>query len=277
MTKEEMQQANHFVNETIRQNLTVYDEEIPYKQAIEEGATVLFDEKYGDKVRVMKIGEPFISAELCGGTHLTSTGEVGFFHIISESSIGAGLRRIEAVTGRGAEEYTRQRLSDLEKIAEYLETRPDDVMDKAQSLSIELKNERRQRQALERELAKKEAESLLGRVEVVNGINVLSIKVSSSNMQIMREMADFIRDRLKSVIIILGAIKEDGVVFVASVTSDLQEKGYSAKDIINNISKVIRGGGGGRMDFAQAGGKDKGKLDEALKEVEKYIEELGSS
>ncbi len=105
LTKEQIAEVNHIVNEKIRQNLRVYAEEIPYKKAIEEGAIALFDEKYGDVVRVVKIGEPRISAELCGGTHVAATGEIGLFHIISESSIGAGLRRIEAVTGRGAEAF----------------------------------------------------------------------------------------------------------------------------------------------------------------------------
>jgi alanyl-tRNA synthetase len=219
----------------------------------------------------VKIGRPAISAELCGGTHVTATGEIGFFQIATEASIGAGLRRIVAVTGRGAEELVERRLSELQETAEYLDAELDEVLDKVSSFVTQLNWERKQKQILERELAKNRAESLLGQVEVVKGINVLSVRVSSSNMQIMREMADFIRDRLKSVIIILGAIKEDGVVFVASVTSDLQEKGYSAKDIINDISRVTRGGGGGRVDFAQAGGKDKEKLDEALQSVKGLI------
>jgi alanyl-tRNA synthetase len=208
-------------------------------------------------VRVVKVGRPAISAELCGGTHVTATGEIGFFQIVTEASIGAGLRRITAVTGRGAEELVKEKI--------------DTLLGEVSAKQVELEKGFKRVQALERELAKKEAESLLGRAEVVKGINVLSVRVSSSNMQIMREMADFIRDRLKSVIIILGAIKEDGVVFVASVTSDLQEKGYSAKDIINDISRVTRGGGGGRVDFAQAGGKDKDKLDEALQLVKSLI------
>ncbi|GAI43305.1 unnamed protein product, partial [marine sediment metagenome] len=120
LTKEQIAELNRIVNEKIRQNLKVYDEDIPYKEAMEEGVIALFDEKYGDVVRVVKIGEPAISAELCGGTHVASTGEIGLFQIISESSIGAGLRRIEAVAGRGAEAFIAQRLSDLQQIAQSL-------------------------------------------------------------------------------------------------------------------------------------------------------------
>jgi alanyl-tRNA synthetase len=152
-----------------------------------------------------------------------------------------------------------------------LEASPDNVQEKLTTLLNELDTQKRHSLSLERELAKKEAESLLEKVEVVNGVNVLSTRVSYSDMQIMREMADYIKNRLNSVIIILGAIKDDGAVFVASVTPDLIEKGYSAKDIINSISKVTRGGGGGRVDFAQAGGKDKSKLDEALRLVKNII------
>jgi len=130
LTNEKIEKIQHIVNERIRQNLRVYDEDIPYKKAIEEGAIALFDEKYGDVVRAVKIGEPRISAELCGGTHVTSTGEIGLFHIISESSIGAGLRRIEAVTGRGAEAYIAQRLSDFEEIAQSVGASLDEVKDK---------------------------------------------------------------------------------------------------------------------------------------------------
>jgi len=177
MMPEEIQQVQHIVNEKIRQNLEVYDEELPYQEAIEQGAIALFDEKYGDVVRVLKIGKPFISAELCGGTHVASTGEAGFFQIISEGSIGAGLRRIEAVTGRGAEEIIEKRLSDLQEASEYMDAELDNVLDKIYGLSTELKEERRQKLALERELSRRIAESLLGQVEVINGVTVLIARV----------------------------------------------------------------------------------------------------
>ena len=271
MTEKESEEVNHIVNEKIRQNLRVYDEEIPYKKAIEEGAIALFDEKYGDKVRVIKIGKPFISAELCGGTHVASTGEMGFFQIITEMSIGAGLRRIEAVTGRGAEKFIGKRLSDLQKTAEYLDAELDNVLDKAHSFSIELKEERKQALALERELAKLRAESLAGQAEVVNGITVLAARVPPSRLEVLREMADLLRDRLKSAVVVLGTIYEDKPAFLAAVTTDLVAKGYDASKIVKEVAEVTGGSGGGKPSLAQAGGKDKAKLDKALQLVKSLI------
>jgi len=271
MAKEEIQKVQHIVNEKIRQNLKVYDEDIPYKKAIEEGAIALFDEKYGDTVRVLKIGEPAISAELCGGTHVASTGEIGLFHIIGESSIGAGLRRIEAVTGREAEAFIDKHLSDLQETAEYLDAELDDVLDKAYSISIELKEERKQRLALERELAKIRAESLLSQAEVVNGVTVLVARVPPARMEALREMSDLIRDKLKSVVVVLGTVYEDKPAFLAAVTPDLVARGYSAGEIVKQVAKVAGGGGGGKATLAQAGGKYKDRLDDALKLVKSLI------
>ncbi len=271
MTGEEIQKINSIVNDKIRQNLRVYDEEIPYKKAIEEGAIALFDEKYGDKVRVMKIGEPVISAELCGGTHVSSTGEIGFFHIIGESSIGAGLRRIEAVTGREAEKYIEKRLLDLDKIAKSLDVELDDVYDKAYDLSVELKKEQKQTLSLERKLARIRVESLVSQAEVINGVTVLGARVSPSRLEVLREMSDLLREQLKSAVIVLGTVYENKPAFIAAVTPDLVAKGYDAGKIVREVAKVTGGGGGGKATLAQAGGKYKGKLDEALKLVKSLI------
>ena len=271
MTREEIGEVQRIVNEGIRQNLAVYDEDIPYKKAIEEGAIALFGEKYGDVVRVLRIGRPPISTELCGGTHVTTTGETGYFHIISEGSIGAGLRRIEAITGRGAERYIAQRLSDLEKIGKHLDSELDEVVDKAQSLSTELKNERKQTLALERELSKKTAESLLNQVDVVNGVRVLVARVPPSRIQVLREMSDLLREQLKSVVVVLGTVYEDKPVFLTAVTPDLVTKGYNAGEIVKKVAGVTGGGGGGKATLAQAGGKDKDKLDEALRLVKNLL------
>ncbi len=257
MTKEEIGEVQRIVNDRIRQNLAVYDEEIPYKVAIEEGAIALFDEKYGDVVRVIRIGRPPISAELCGGTHVAATGEIGFFHIISESSIGAGLRRIEAVTGRGAEEAIKEKV--------------DSLSDEVSSKLAEVEKEFKRAQALEKGLAKREAESLLPRAEIVDGIKVLAAQVSPCRLETLREMADFLRQRLKSVVVVLGTVYEDRPVFLAVVTPDLVKKGYHAADIVSRVAGVAGGGGGGKASLAQGGGKDIGKLDEAIKLVKGLI------
>ena len=265
MTPEEIEKAQHIVNEKIRQNRRVYDEELPYKKAIEEGAIALFDEKYGDVVRVLKIGKPPFSTELCGGTHVSSTGEIGFFQIVSESSIGAGLRRIEAVTGRGAEALVNRRFSSLENIAHLLKTLPDKAEDQVSSTASDFEMERRFRLTLERELAKLRAESLLGQAEVVNGVTVLVARVPSSRLEILREMSDLLRDKLKSAVVILGTVYEDRPVFLTAVTSDLVAGGYNAGEIVKQVARVTGGSGGGKPSLAQAGGKYKDKLDEALR------------
>ncbi len=257
LTKKQLAEVNKIVNDKIRQNFRVYADDMSYKKAIDEGAIAIFDEKYGDEVRVVKISETVISSELCGGTHVASTGEIGFFHIISESSIGSGLRRIEAVTGRGAEAYINERLSDLQEIADNLEAK--------------LEKERKQSLSLERELARLRAESLLGQAEVIKGVTVLVANVPSSRLEILREMSDFLRDKLKSAIVVLGTVYEDKPAFLAVVTPDLVAKGYNAGDIVKKVAGVTGGSGGGKPGLAQAGGKDKKKLDEALKLVKGLI------
>ena len=271
MLREEIASVQHLVNEKIRQNLPVYDEEVPYKQAIAEGAIALFDEKYGDTVRVLRIGQPPISSELCGGTHVGSTGDIGFFQIVTESSIGAGLRRVEAVTGRGAEEFVNRRFTSLDNIAHYLHILPSEVETKVIEVATDSDTERRNREALEKELARMRVESLLGQVEEINGVKVLVARVPSSRIEILREMADFIRDKLKSVILVLGTISEESPVFLAAVTPDLVSRGYDAGKIVREVAKVAGGGGGGKPNLAQAGGKYKEKLDEALRLVKNLI------
>ncbi len=271
MTKEELRETQRIVNDRIRQNTAVHSEDIPYKKAIDEGGIALFDEKYGDVVRVAKIGKPSISAELCGGTHVASTGEIGFLQIISESSIGAGLRRIEAVTGRGAEAFVEERLSDLQEAAELLQAEWDNFVDKIDDVIVERDKERKRVQALERELSREIAESLLGQAEVVKGVKVLAAKVPPSRLEVLREMSDRLREQLKSAVIVLGTIYENKVAFIAAVTPDLVAKGYDASKIVREVAKVTGGSGGGKPSLAQAGGKDKAKLDKALRLVKSLI------
>ncbi len=271
MTKEELQETQHIINDKIRQNQAVYSEDIPYKKAIDEGAIALFDERYGDVVRVMKIGEPVISAELCGGTHVASTGEIGFFQIISEGSIGAGLRRIEAVTGREAEAFIDKHFSSLEKIAQSIDASPDEAQDKVSSLVTELDKERKQRQALEREISRTTANDLLIQGEAVKGIKVIAARVPPSRIEALREMSDYLRQQMKSGIIVLGSVYNDRPIFLAVVTPDLVAKGYDASKIVREVAKVTGGSGGGKARLAQAGGKYKDKIDEALRLVKSLI------
>ena len=271
LTREELHEVNHIVNDKIRRNLPVYGQVMPYKQAVEEGAIALFGEKYGDEVRVVKIGETVVSAELCGGTHVAASGEIGLFQITSEGSIGTGLRRIEAVTGRGAEEFISAQLASLHNVAESLKASPSEVQDKVSDLLTELDRERRRALTLERELSQKVAASLLGQVEVVNGVKVLAARVPSYRLEALRETSDHLREQLKSVVIVLGTIYNHKPLFLAAVTPDLVAQGYHAGEIVNRVAEVAGGRGGGKARFAQAGGKYQDKLDEALRLVKSLV------
>jgi alanyl-tRNA synthetase len=271
MTPAEIQQVQHIVNENIRKNLTVNTEQMGYKQAVAEGAMALFDEKYGDSVRVVKIGSPAVSAELCGGTHASATGQIGFFQVVSESSIGSGLRRIEAVTGKGAETFVEQKFTNLEKIAQALGTSPTGAQEKVTALLNDLDAERKKLAVLQKDIGRKSAGDLLDKVEEVKGIKLLTAGLADVKTDSLREMADVIREKMGSGIIVLGSIFEDKPSFIAMVTPDLVQKGYHAGEIVKKVAQVTGGGGGGKPGMAQAGGKDSSKMEEALNLVKTLI------
>ena len=271
ITEEELKEIQRQVNEWIRQNLKVQAKKLPYTQAIAEGAIALFEEKYGQEVRMLEIGETAISKELCGGTHVSSTGEIGIFLITNESSIGTGLHRIEAVTGRKAEALIESRLTALQSLAKEVESSLEDVPGKVKTLISELEAERKRVFSLERELSHRIVEDLLGRAEQVSGVTVLTAKVPALTMPILREMGDILRDRLKSAVVILATVYNGKPNFLAMVTPDLIARGIHAGDIISQVAKVTGGGGGGKAAMAQAGGKDTTKIEEALKSVKSVI------
>ncbi len=271
MTLDEIQRVQQIVNERIRQNHRVYAEEVACQQAVNEGAIALFEEKYGDVVRVLKIGEPPFSIELCGGTHVNSTGEIGYFHIIGESSIGTGLRRIEAVTGRGASEYVDRHLSQMQRLAESLGTEPGGLVEKVRGLQAELDGERKTVRVLERQLGRATADALIKQAKTVRGVTLIAARVLSARIEVLREISDRIRDNIGSGIIVLGSVYDGKPVFIAAVTPDLVAKGYQAGKIVGQVAKVTGGGGGGRPTLAQAGGRDGSKIDEALQLVESLI------
>jgi alanyl-tRNA synthetase len=274
LSEEELKEIQRQVNEWIRLNLKVKAKKLPYTQAIAEGAIALFEEKYGEEVRMLEIGEPAISKELCGGTHVSSTGEIGILLITSESSIGTGLHRIEAVTGRKAESLIESRLTALQSTAKEIEGSLEEVPGKVKVLISELEAGRKRALSLERELSRRIAEDLLGQAEQVSGVTVLAAKVPALTMPILREMGDILRDRLKSAIVVLATVYNGKPNFLAMVTPDLVARGFHAGDIINQVAKVTGGGGGGKATMAQAGGKDATKIDEALKLVRKLIQKV---
>jgi alanyl-tRNA synthetase len=271
LTEDDLKEIQRQVNEWIRRNLKVKAKRLPYTQAIAEGAIALFEEKYGEEVRMLEIGEPAISKELCGGTHVTSTGEIGIFLITSEGSIGTGLHRIEAVTGREAEALIESRLTALQSIAKEVESSLDEVPNKVKTLTSELETEHKRAVLLERELSRKIAQDLLGQAEQVSGVTILAAKVPALTMPILREMGDILKDRLKSAIVVLATIYNDKPNFLAMVTPDLVAKGFHAGGIVKQVAKVTGGNGGGKATMAQAGGKDAARIDEALKLVKNII------
>jgi alanyl-tRNA synthetase len=275
VTEERLHEIQRQVNDWIRQNLkTGEKKDIPYRQAIAEGAIALFEEKYGEKVRMLEIGEPAISKELCGGTHVNSTGEIGLFLITSESSIGTGLHRIEAVTGRSAESLIESRAVALQNIAKSVESSLDEAPSKVEALVHGLETERKRTLSLERELLRITAERLVNQVEQLSDVTVLTAKVPALSMPSLREMGDVLRDKLKSAIVVLATIYDGKPSFLTMVTPDLIARGFHAGDIINQVARVTGGGGGGKAAMAQAGGKDPAKVDEALRLVRKLIEKV---
>jgi len=265
ITKEQSDQVQRMVNEWVRQNLTVSRKRTSYGEAIAQGALAFFGEKYGEEVTVLEIGEPVISAELCGGTHVKATGEIGLLLVLSESGIGAGMRRIEAVTGRGAEDLVESQLSIVEDAARDLRVSTPELKTRIRSLQAELDGERKKALSLERELSRNTVDSLVNRVESINGVSVLAAKVPASNMESLRHAGDLVKERVGSAVIVLGAVFNNRPNFVVMVAPDLVARGLNAGDIVKRVAAVTGGSGGGRPELGQAGGKDKGKLDDALK------------
>ena len=276
LTQEELDAIEQSVNDAILANYPLLAEEKTYQEAVSAGAMALFGEKYGDEVRVIEIGvpgEPF-SQELCGGTHVRQTGEIGLFRIISESSVGAGVRRIEAVTGRAAQQLVQQRLGVLDAAATHLGAPAEEVDRAVLRLMGELHERQKENVQLRRQLARLEFESLLQQVQQVDDVQVIAERVQASDTETLREMTDWLRNQLGSAVIVLGAVIDDKPNFVAAITPDLVERGLKAGNLIKQVARVVGGGGGGRPTLAQAGGRDPDRLDEALELVPGVIGEL---
>ncbi|MDY6917013.1 MAG: alanine--tRNA ligase [Chloroflexota bacterium] len=276
-TKEQLAQVQHMVNGMIRDNLPVRSRVMPHGEALEAGALAFFDEKYGDEVRVLEIGEPAISRELCGGTHVARTGDIGFIQIVAESSIGAGIRRIEALTGRGAEALIEERLSLMERVADELKAPVSEIGTRIASLQATLDAERKKAQALERQVLLSNIDSIVSQAESVDGVTVLAARVPASDMDALRQVGDVIRERLGSALVVLGAVYGGRPNFVAMATPDLVERGLHAGDIVKQVAAVTGGGGGGKAQMGQAGGRDATKLDEALKLAKRLVVKRGDT
>ena len=274
VTPEEMRQIQFLVNEKIRHNATVTKSEDRYSNAIERGALAFFGDKYEDTVRLIEIanGATF-SFEVCGGTHVARTGELGSVFVLGESSIGAGMRRIEATSGRGAERVVNERIHATNAVATKLQTPIADIEGRIDGLLDELSQLRREKETLERKLSLTSASDLLDGQEEVGGVSVLAAQVDAANVDAMREMGDWLRDKMGSGVVVLGSVINDRPLLISMVTPDLRSSGLDASQIVRGAAKVIGGGGGGRPDTAQAGGRDASKLGDALGLVPSLVEE----
>ncbi|MFQ5594176.1 MAG: alanine--tRNA ligase [Anaerolineae bacterium] len=270
LTDEELKEIEQQVNERVRADLPVQPRYTTMEEARQQGAMMLFGEKYGERVRMVAIDD--YSRELCGGTHLDRTGQIGEFVITGESSVGAGLRRIEALTGRGAERYVRERVELLQDVASVLGVQDlTDLKPRLSGLMTELREQRREIDRLRQRVALYETESVLSQSVSLDGINVLATRVEATDMASLRERIDVLRARLGSGVIVLGSVINGKPQLVAAVTSDLVTKGLDAGDLVQQVAEVVGGGGGGRPTLAQAGGQDASRLGEALAQVQELV------
>jgi alanyl-tRNA synthetase len=276
LTEDELSLVTQSVNDAILVNYPVEITQEKYQQAVSEGVIALFGEKYGDEVRVLRIGwpgEPF-SQELCGGTHVHETGEIGLFHVVSEESVGAGVRRIEAVTGRVAVELVERQTAILRRAAAYLGATPEEVDRKALGLLDELQSARKEIAGLQEQLARRDFESLLEQVQTVSGVALLNARVRAPSKDVLREMTDWFRERLGSGVVALGTILEGRPALVVAVTPDLVERGVDAAKLVRGMAQLVGGGGGGKSTLAQAGGRDPSRLDDALNTAPQLLAEM---
>ena len=281
LSPQEQLAIQSLANERIRDNLQVSVRETSYAQSVREGALAFFGDKYGDVVRVVEMStqdRPFDSAqdrpfsvEVCGGTHVAATGQVGPLFVLGESSIGGGMRRIEAVTGRAAEQLFVDQAAKLESLSRKLQTPVADLDARLESFIRDTEHLRRRLAALERTALRAEAVGMLERVLDVDGVKLVAGRTSASSAEAMREMGDFLKGKLSSVVVVLGALVDGSPMLVTMVTPDLVAKGLHAGNIARDTAQVMGGSGGGRPEMAQAGGRQAGKLDEALRGVPELV------
>ena len=268
MTPEDIRRVEDLVNGYIMQNDDVHAREMAVQEALESGATALFGEKYGDRVRVVRVGS--VSSELCGGTHVHAAGDIGFFKILSETGIAAGVRRIEALTGTGAIDHVRQLEDEQKKIASLIKSEGSNPVEKLEKLMARQKELLREIETLQARLNVSKSADLLAGVQEVAGVKVLAVKVETADPRGLRELSDTLKDRIGSGIIVLGCENAGKANLLVAVTGDLTGR-FKAGEIVKALAPIIGGSGGGKPDLAQAGGGLPGKLSEALETVYKLI------
>lgn len=273
ITPEELVEIEHRVNEQIWRSLDVVIENKPIDEAKAMGAMALFGEKYGNIVRVVQVGD--YSLELCGGCHVSNTSQIGIFKLVSESGIGSGVRRIEAVTGRYAYQFTESQLDLLKQSAGLLKSSLNDVPKRIEALHGQVRELSRENESLQSKLSATFAAELTGSVKEVGGTQLLAVAVQANSMDALRSTADELKAKLPDAVLVLGAAMDGKVNFVVAVPQELVKRGFHAGKLVKEVAAVCGGGGGGRPDMAQAGGKDASKLNEALAKAEELIAAQG--
>ncbi|OQW68522.1 MAG: alanine--tRNA ligase [Proteobacteria bacterium ST_bin11] len=270
MTPAEIATVERLVNEQIRLNNPVAAEIMAKDDAVKAGAMALFGEKYGDEVRVLKIGE--FSTELCGGTHVDRAGDIGLFKIVGETGVAAGVRRLEAVTGQGALDWLEQRERALLSIAGLLKAAPDKAADKVHQLLEKNRGLEKELEKLKAKLASSAGDEMTSQAVDVNGVKVLAVKLDDVDPKALRDLADQLKNKLGSAALVLAAVSGDKVSLIASVSKDAMDK-VKAGELVNFVALQVGGKGGGRPDMAQAGGNDPAGLPAALAAVPEWVRE----
>lgn len=276
VTKEELKKIEKDVNKTIRQNLPVCITEMPIEQARKEGATALFGEKYGDVVRTVKVkqtdDDKYFSMELCGGTHVQKTGDIGMFKIVSESSVGSGIRRIEAVCGSACEKYVDSLENKIDDIAALLKTSKVTVVSAIEKMLQEAKNLETEISSLKSKFISSQTDEYVKSAKVVNGITVTAFTVEGVDVKSLRQTADDVRQKLPSSLIVIASQIENKVSFVVSASADIVKAGYHCGKIAKMLAAKIEGSGGGKPDFAQGGGKKTDNLKQVMENIDSLLQ-----
>jgi alanyl-tRNA synthetase len=271
LDEQDLLDIEDLVNEHILKNEEVVTTVMDLDGAVNSGAMALFGEKYADQVRVLSIDD--FSKELCGGTHVRRTGDIGLFKIISESSVAAGTRRIEAVTGEGVLKQLRQARETLALVADSLHAKPEELLPAVEKLTESEKKLRKELEAQQMKRAASQASDLVKEAREVKGVRVVSARVEVTDRAAMRQMVDDLRAKLQSGVIVLGSVADGKVSLVAAVTKDLTNK-LDAGKIVKQAAAYVEGSGGGRKDLAEAGGKNPARLDESLQAVPSIIQAM---
>ena len=269
VSAEELRRIERLVNEQVRANALAEIREMDYESAVASGAMALFGEKYESKVRVLRIGE--FSTELCGGTHVARAGDIGYFKIVSEGGVAAGVRRIEAVTGQGALDVADANENVLREISQVVRGTREDVAAKVRDALERIRQLEKENRALKDKLASGKGSDLAAGAVEVAGTQVVATQVDGADAGALRNAVDQLKERLKSAVIVLASVEASGkVVIVAGVTADRTSK-VKAGELVASIASVVGGKGGGRPDFAQAGGTDASRLADALAGVLPFV------